>query len=217
MVILATLGIALVAAVGIRRTSTDQIDRLVDEFLEKTLLERLQKWCNAKGETKNPFVFNRVELTEPPAGRSYAHFDFYEKDVQTPRHVGVKMNVFNYEIFTTLPLLLPDDLSGRTELGHHLIDKVSLEKPRTHEVLRHFMGSLQGSVEEGYTVRVSFGQPRHTAIGTRVDALFSFRIKLKENFLTSPFLKRYFSEDAAILVNELFNEWNASGFAMPPQ
>ena len=37
----------------------------------------------------------------------------------------------------------------------------------------------------------------------------SFRQKLRENFLSSPFLKRYFTEDAAIAVGVLYKEWLA--------
>jgi ABC-type sugar transport system permease subunit len=50
LLVLVPLASAVVAAIAVRRTSTAQIDRLVTGFLEKTMLERFDKWCAAPAQ-----------------------------------------------------------------------------------------------------------------------------------------------------------------------
>lgn len=210
LVLLVPFAGALVAAIGVRRTSTAQIDRLIDEFLENTVLERLKKWCATKPQVGLASPFREVNLLEPVRGRSYAFFQLIGRDGNVSRDIGVKVNVFNFELFTHFDVFVEDATSNALARRHILIDKITLNEMLQHPILRQFAGSLQGSVDEGYSVRVTFGEPRKLEQGTIVDTHWSFRMKLKENFLTSPFLKRYFSEDAAILVNVLFTELDRS-------
>ena len=212
VVLLPTAG-ALIAALGVRRSSTDQIDRLVETFLEKTVLQRLEKWCSAQSGVGRSFPFSAVKLLEPVNGRSYAFFRLTGRDNSGSHDVGIKMNVFNFEVLTKFDLAVKPEQIGGDFVRNHLINHETLAKVSSDPILRHFIGSLQGSVEEGYTVKVAFDEPRTTPAGTLIGSHFSFRMKLKENFLTSPFLKRYFSEDAAILVNVIFNELDWSGMA----
>ena len=211
LVVLLPAAGALIAAVGVRRNSTDQIDHLVEDFLGTIVLKRLEQWCATKPGIGVTFPFEKVELIEPVNGRSYGFFRLTRRDHQGTQDVGIKMNVFNFEVLTKFDLALKSEQLAGEFMRNHLIDHETLSEVRAHPILSHFMGSLQGSVEEGYNVRVTFDEPRTTPQGILVGVHFSFRMKLKENFLTSPFLKRYFSEDAAILVNVIFGELDRSG------
>jgi hypothetical protein len=155
-----------------------------------------------------------VRLREPSDGRSYAFFEFEWAQAQprldaVPANVGIKTNVFNFEVFTTLAL--QPDCAPRAALADQVIGKGNLAQVAAHPVLRHFIGAIQGSVSEGYEVKVEFLEPQ--AEGQALRMHLSLRQKVRENFLASPFLKRYFAEDAAIVVGVIFNEYRSSGLA----
>jgi hypothetical protein len=218
LLVLVPLASAVVAAIAVRRTSTAQIDRLVTGFLEKTLLERFAKWCAAPAQVSTqPYPFCAVRLREPSGGRSYAFFEFdwhagHAPPAAAPAHIGIKTNVFNFEVFTTLAL--QPDCAARAALVDQVIGKGNLAQVSAHPVLKHFIGVIQGSVSEGYEVKVEFLEPQ--AEGQALRMHLSLRQKVRENFLASPFLKRYFAEDAAIVVGVIFNEYRSSGLAYTP-
>jgi len=112
------------------------------------------------------------------------------------------MNVINFEVVIEQRLRWPVPLAADGAMPNVLFDRDSLDAVFAHPVMRHLAMTVQGSVEEGYKVRALF-TPQ--ADGT-VLARLSFRQKLREHFLASPFLKRYYAEDAAILVGVLFRE-----------
>ncbi|MDR2154272.1 MAG: hypothetical protein LBE78_04505 [Burkholderiaceae bacterium] len=104
LVILVPLGSAVIAGIAIRRTSTQQIDRLVTGFLEQTLLKRFQIHCDySPVSSARVYPFHAVTLVEPCRGTSYA---VYQLDWRTrgnglprsPALIGVKCNVFNFEL-----------------------------------------------------------------------------------------------------------------------
>jgi hypothetical protein len=215
VVVMLPLMIAIIAAGGIRRTSTRQVDALVDGFLHETVYERFHLWCHTGKSAKPPYPFRKVERPAPPQGRSYADFRFHWRDLTLaglpPADVGVKMNVFNFEVLTSFNLRCPVALLAGATLGNIVIDKHTLDASAAHPLLKMFFGTIQGSLEEGYAVRVTFGTPQSEGGIARLSMLVSLRQKLGVNFLTSPFLKRYFAEDAAIVVGVLYRELIASG------
>lgn len=210
LLVLVPLASAVVAAIAVRRTSTAQIDRLITGFLEKTMLERFQKWCAAPAHVSiQPYPFSSVRLREPSDGRSYAYFEFGWREAAAGAaqpQVGIKTNVFNFEVFTSLELRA--DSAPQGALSDQVIGAANLNQVAAHPLLKHFLGTIQGSVSEGYEVKVEFlEQPARQALLMHL----SLRQKVRENFLASPFLKRYFAEDAAIVVGVIYNEYRSSG------
>lgn len=229
LVVLVPLGTAVLAAIAIRRTSTRDIDRLIAAFLEKTLLERFQIWCDEpspqtvskttqtlKNSPSKPqgiaFPFSRVKLVAPTMGKSYAQYVFesaVSPYLDAPQTVSVKTNVFNFEVFANLSLpawLGEQVLSAQAAEQTLIIGAKNLEIALQNPIVAAFHSVIQGSVNEGYEVNVSY-RTQATQTHNEWFLSFSFRQKLQSNFLTSAFLKRYFAEDAAILVRVLFNEY----------
>lgn len=208
MVVLVPLGSAVIAGVAIRRTSTRQIDRLVTGFLEQTLFERLQVRCQHTPSTGRPaYPFDSVKLLEPSQGTSYVVYELGwrpRSDVTglAPAQVGFKCNVFNFELFTSLQL---NGVAAPTEARNLILRADNLGQHLGHPILMHFMSVLQGSINEGYEAQIGF-RP-HPEQPHACTMHMSLRQKLRENFLTSPFLKRYFAEDAAIATGVLYEEW----------
>ena len=215
LVVLVPLGSAVIAAIAIRRTSTQQIDDLVTGFLERTLLERLQIQCDhvaADGSLRYPF--RAVRLSRRCRRTSYVTYELQwaataGQPPPPPVEVGFKCNVFNFELFTTLevPAETEGIDSGALRHANLILNSATLGQYLNHPVLRHFMGVLQGSANEGYEVHVGFRPAIGQSAGWTMS--LSLRQKLRENFLTSPFLKRYFAEDAAIAIGVLYSEWLA--------
>jgi hypothetical protein len=239
LLVLLPMMVVVAAAIGIRRTSTTQVDELVTAFIEKTVLARFQLACTQR--TFHEFPFTAVRLAQPTGGRSYAGFDFDWADEarrDEPARVWVKMNVLNFEVIVDQALRWPtpvdapkerraapevlDPLGGPagpqpslggadTELPSAFFDGDNLETVLKHPVARHLAMTIQGSIEEDYKIRLLL---ELAADGTVLMHL-SFRQKLRTHFLASPFLKRYYAEDAAILVGILFRELHKSPFLAP--
>lgn len=201
--------VAVIAAIGIRRSSSHEIDRLVSRFLDVVIRERLAIACRDHADGRYPF--KSVKLNQPSRGRSYAYYTLdWASLPHAPVQVGVKMNIFNIEVLADLPLRLPAAAAPARPVETFLVDRASLGKIADHTLLQSFQGVIQGSVEEGYAVRLTL---RHGADG-RADLHVSLRQKLADNILSSPYLKRYFAEDIAIVVGVLFDEWHQSGLAL---
>jgi hypothetical protein len=212
LLVLLPMVVLVLAAIGVRRTSTTQVDELVTAFVEKTLLQRFQLACGQR--TFHDFPFTAVRLVQPTGGRSYAGFDFDWADGARqgePARVWVKMNVLNFEVIVDQAIRFAPAVSGE-RLPSAFFDAHSLGMLLDHPVAQHMAMTLQGSIEEGYKIRLILeptGEP-----GTVLMHL-SFRQKLREHFLASPFLKRYYAEDAAILVGILFRELQKSPLLAP--
>lgn len=209
LLVLLPMMVVVAAAIGIRRTSTTQVDELVTAFIEKTVLSRFQLACTQR--TFHEFPFTAVRLAQPTGGRSYAGFDFDWADEarrSEPARVWVKMNVLNFEVIVDQALRWPTPVDAQTDLPSAFFDGDNLETVLKHPVARHLAMTVQGSIEEDYKIRLLL-EPGGD--GTVLMHL-SFRQKLRTHFLASPFLKRYYAEDAAILVGILFRELDKSPF-----
>lgn len=209
LLVLLPMMMVVAAAIGIRRTSTTQVDELVTAFIEKTVLSRFELACTQR--TFHEFPFTAVRLAQPTGGRSYAGFDFDWADAarrSEPARVWVKMNVLNFEVIVDQALRWPTPVDAQTDLPSAFFDGDNLETVLKHPVARHLAMTVQGSIEEDYKIRLLL-EPGGD--GTVLMHL-SFRQKLRTHFLASPFLKRYYAEDAAILVGILFRELDKSPF-----
>ena len=216
LIVLIPLTSAVIAAIAIRRTSTRQIDRLVTGFLEETVLERVKSWAHPfqrNGLSDFIYPFSDVKLVSPTQNRSYAYFSFRWREM--PQHeaiVGIKTNVFNFEIFARISIETPNTININSAHENILITKENISTISNHPILSQFIGIIQGSASEGYEIKIEFGKPEIKEQCTNISMHISLRQKLRENFLASPFLKRYFAEDAAIAIGVLFSEWQKSSF-----
>lgn len=198
--------VVVAAAIGIRRTSTTQVDELVTRFLEVTVKSRLELACRHRDV--HPFPFDRVDLVKKVMSRSYAGFALrWPGETHANAQVEVKMNVFNFEVVVEQAVQWAGELPASA-----LFDSKNLERVFDHPLLRRIVLTMQGSVAEGYDVRAVF-EPKGNGV---VLARLSFRQRLREHFLASPFLKRYYAEDAAILIGVLFQELESAKLLAAP-
>lgn len=210
LVVLVPLLFVLIAAIGVRRSSVRQIDDLVTSFLDVTVRERLERWC--LNQAGNDFPFSRVDQVLYARGQSFAGFELHwAKLPHPPARVDVKMNVFNIEIISSFALRLPAPATA-ADIDTHFINHATLGEVAGDPVLRHFQSTIQGSVEEGYAVKTVL---RRTAGTSDATLELSIRQKLRDHFLASPYVKRYFAEDIAIVVGVMFHEWHRCGLARP--
>lgn len=209
LLVLVPTAVAVAAAVGVRRSSTDQVDELVTHFLEHTVLSRLNLAC--EHHNRHPFPFKSARLEVPTLKRSFAEFKLAWATHPLPDvQVQVKMNVVNLEIMTGLVLQLPAELRD-TSPQDLLVDHAQVQRLLDHPIARHLAGALQGAIEEGYVVRLLFGPVRDGRVTLNV----SVRQKLETHFLASPYLKRYFAEDATIFIGWLFTELAEHDLLLP--
>ena len=205
LVVLLPMLFAVVAAIGVRRTSTTEIDELVARFLERTMQQRLDLACRDHAGTAYPF--KRADLVRRAAGRSYVRYRLdWADESQEPAEISIKMNVYNIELVANMRLDTRA-LKQPIEVGVEFVDRRNLDSFKSHPVLKHFHGCLQGAIEEGYAIR----------IGIEADGLNEFRMlvslrqKMQDHFLASPYLKRYFAEDLSIATGVIFSELRSSG------
>jgi hypothetical protein len=203
--------IATLAAMGLRRASTKQIDQLVDSFLTTTMIQRFEAWTQALpvlNGGQDQYPFKAVKLLPRQKGQSYAFYELSHRGGSGKTAcVGIKMNVFNFEVLCQVRC---NDMAKGLALpiGTQVFKPLQdLDFSKNFAAFALLAGCIQGSVNEGYEVRISVhgDQIQTGQLGVKyVD--FSFRQKLRENFLASPYLRRYFAEDAAILIGVLFTE-----------
>lgn len=209
LVVLVPLGSAVIAGMAMRRTSTQAIDNLVTGFLEKTIMERMKIHCGQDAILgMEAYPFSKVILSRTGRNSSYVIYNLVMRQGGDVVKVGFKCNVFNFEIFASLPIERGDWVkNGDISVEEAVLVNENMVEALRHKVLRFFPGVLQGSMSEGYEIYVKFRDAPVSEDGWIMD--ISFRQKLRENFLSSPFLKRYFAEDAAIAVGVLYREWLA--------
>jgi hypothetical protein len=214
LLVLLPLSVVVAAAIGIRRTSTTQVDQLVMAFVEQTVLSRFKLACRHPHSFHN-FPFHDVVLAVPTHGRSYAAFDFQWADPARRgelARVWVKMNVVNFEVMLDQRIAWPGERPMSGVLPSAFFDHGNLEELLKHPIAQKIAMTLQGSIEEGYKIRMLLQAEPDGGVTLKL----SFRQKLREHFLASPFLRRYYAEDAAILVGVLFHEMAECGLLAAP-
>lgn len=150
-----------------------------------------------------PPLFTRMERHFSKEITSYCYYHFFD-DEDRRFDILVKSNVFNTEIAVALHLAPPPE--GRSEAETH--DSYTFDSPdawtraSSNPLVKLAPIAIHGSLAEGYTINVA---SKAEADGGLMVS-YRLRQKLQENFLTSPYLRRYFSEDAAIAVYFLYSE-----------
>ena len=199
-----TVAVGLVAATRVR---TDNIDRLVATWLETTVREKLSAYLVGVGDSSAsprlyPPLFRDVRAFSEPSTSSFCLYELIGLDDQS-YFLYVKSNIFNVEIGAyfspaDVTTALPNDPIHITDLASWA---AYLDDPR----VRCVADTLHGAISEGYGVYISNGR---NSDGTYVT--YRVRQKLETSFITSPYTRRYFAEDIAIVSYWLYSEMRAS-------
>lgn len=208
LIALPALAIATVI-LGASWARTERIDAMQKSFLCNTVGKKLETYLVASklsegGETLYPPLFKRIEKFSNPSITSFCNFHLFD-DEQRRFEILVKSNVFNIEIAYYLHLATPP--AGYTPaLNEESYSSESLKEwsvvTAANPLLALVAATIHGSISEGYTVYVQ-AKPDESG---GINVTYRLRQKLQANFLTSPYLRRYFSEDAAIASYYFFAE-----------
>jgi len=205
-----------VGVIGASWARTERIDAMEATFLRHTVGKKLETYLvthDSGADLVNPYppLFVRIERLSRSAITSYCYYQLFD-DKNRRFDILVKSNVYNFEIAFVLQLATPP--SGyTTDLKEQSYDLESLKDwstVTTNPLIALVAATMHGSIAEGYTVYVQ-AQPEE---GGGVRATYRLRQKLQSNFLTSPYLRRYFSEDAAIASYFFYAEALAKGGSM---
>lgn len=212
LITLPVLALAVIA-LGASLASTERIDDMVATFVGKTMGDKFEAYLlpPAHGGARSypfPPLFARMERHFSKEISSYCYYRFFD-DQERRFDILVKSNVFNIEFTLTLQLATPP--AGGSSATTH--DSYRFDSPEAwshasgNPLVKLAPGAIHGSLAEGYTIHVS----AETEPGGGLLVVFRLRQKLQENFLTSPYLRRYFSEDAAIAAYFFYSEAFANG------
>lgn len=208
LISLPALAIATVI-LGTSWARTQRIDSMQAAFLRHTVYRKLKTYLVARkshndGPTPYPPLFKRIERFSRSAISSFCYFHLFD-DQDRRFDVLVKSNVYNIEIVYYLHLATPP-AGYAAEMNEQSYDRDCHKdwsaKTTTNPLLALAAATLHGSIAEGYTIYIQAKPDERT--GIRVT--YRLRQKLQSNFLTSPYLRRYFSEDAAIASYYFFAE-----------
>jgi hypothetical protein len=185
---------ALTVAVGLAaaaRVRTDDIDRLVATWLTHTVKDKLAEYLVGDDATpeSRPFppLFSSVQALADRTTSSFCAFEI--TDFEDRSHLlYVKSNIFNLEIGMSFAL---DDVPKHPML---LSDLEGWATRRDDPRVMRVTDTIYGAISEGYAVYITTG-----GHGDGDHVSYRFRQKLQTQFITSPYTRRYFAEDLAIL------------------
>lgn len=198
----------LAGLLGASWARTQRIDGMVASYLRGTVGTKLQTYLVAPKVRESraspyPPLFVRMEKLFREDIASYCCFRLFD-DRDRRFDVVVKSNVFNFEINLRLQLAEPPP-GFKPDMPEQSYDRTSLEDWAAVSVdplIEVVSSTLHGSLAEGYTLYVRAELDGDGGLGVN----YRLRQKLQTNFLTSPYLRRYFSEDAAIATYFFFAE-----------
>ncbi len=206
VVCLPVLSVA-VGVLGASRTRTERIDALVADYLRQTLKEKLRIYLvreAAASPRRAPFppLFERMEQHCREELTSFCAYRFFDANGRR-FDLLVKSNVYNFELSMRLHLRrLPTGVTA-AHLGSpdNYQDLEEWPRAQGNPLVNLVPSVVHGSLAEGYTIYVD-ADPAGEGMVLRL----KLRQKLRENFLTSPYLRRYFAEDAAIAAHVFYSE-----------
>jgi hypothetical protein len=194
-----TVAIGLAAAA---RVQTDDIDRLVVEWLTKSVHDKLSAYLvgidGAPASRLHPPLFLRLRALPDIATSSFCSFELTDFEGKL-YFMHVKSNVFNVEIGIYFTLLGSGDEVSKAPL--HITDLAGWASSLDDLRVRCAADALHGSISEGYGVYISGSTNPDGDYVT-----YKLRQKLSTGFITSPYTRRYFAEDIAIASYWLYSE-----------
>jgi hypothetical protein len=207
---------ALTVVVGLaasRRVRTDDIDQLVTTWLMTTVQEKLFAYLVSTNDSPasrlHPPLFRDLHASSDIATSSYCLFELTDFDGEQYL-LYVKSNIFNVEIGVFLAITV-----GGSQLPSNRIfisDLEDWEKCLDDPRLNCCADTIHGALCEGYQLYISGGE---NCDGPYV--AYRLRQKLGTAFITSPYTRRYFAEDIAIMAYWLYSEMrNADEVALAP-
>jgi len=204
---------ALTVAVGLAaaaRVQTDDIDRLVANWLSRTVKKKLSAYLvGMEGMPVTPLcppLFRSIKVFSSRATSSFCLFELIDFDGGR-YFLYIKSNIYNVEIATYVALTgavkeIPTDPVHIADLEGFA---AHLDDPR----VRCVADTIHGSISEGYGIYISGGK---NSDGDYVT--YRIRQKLGASFITSPYTRRYFAEDIAIASYWRYSEMRTTdGFA----
>jgi len=199
----------VVGLVGASWARTSRIDAMVGAYLRRTVGDKLRDYLVGPRDRDDrrldpyPPIFASMRRSYRSEIASYCVFEFVDA---TGRQfdVVVKSNVFNFEVSLRLDLAVPPAgfQPNPREQSYGVGALEHWSEAAADPLVGIVASTIHGSLAEGYTVYVS-AEPQ---AGGRLRVVYRLRQKLRTNFLTSPYLRRYFSEDAAIATYFFFAE-----------
>jgi hypothetical protein len=201
-----------IGLLGAAWARTQRIDAMVAHYLRTTVGDKLEAYLvgSSAEDGFNPYppLFVRMDRLYRSDISSFCFFRCLDADGRTFDFL-VKSNVFNIEIAIGLDLTAPP-AGFKAEFRERSYDATCLEdwpSVVANPLVELVAATIHGSLAEGYTVFVEADD----CLGDGLRVTYRLRQKLESNFLTSPYLRRYFSEDAAIASYYFFTEALADG------
>lgn len=209
---LPTLALSI-GVVGASWARTHRIDSMEETFLRSTVGKKLEAYlvgADSRSDDVGPYppLFERIESSYRSSISSFCNYHLYD-EMNRRFDILVKSNVFNFEIafyltFSSAPLGYEETSS---EISYDAESLKNWSGALTNSLLRFVSSTIHGSISEGYTVYIQ----TQLLDGDELRVTYRLRQKLQSNFLTSPYMRRYFSEDAAIASYFFFSEALAEG------
>lgn len=207
LVSLPVLALAI-GLIGASWARTERIDRMAATFLHQTVGKKLEAYLvgassDTEGAHPYPPIFRRLERFSRSSITSFCYYRLFD-DANRQFDILVKSNVYNFEVAFVLRFSDPPIgfTSAANERSYDVDSLKDWSTVITNPLIDLVGTTLHGSIAEGYTVFVQI-QPE---AGGGLKATYRLRQKLQSNFLTSPYLRRYFSEDAAIASYYFYSE-----------
>ena len=199
LITLPVLAISVVV-VAASRASTKRIDSMVATYVRETIGDKLEAYLvprkhESEISRRLPPLFDSIERHFAKEITSFCEYWLFDKHGRR-FDILVKSNVFNIEICLVLDLKSAPPAAGDTapHMSYSIDSLDEWSSARANPFLGLVSETVHGSLSEGYTVYIeAIDMP-----DGGISVTYRFRQKLNENFLTSPYLRRYFSEDAAI-------------------
>jgi hypothetical protein len=203
---------ALALSIGLLGGSwarTERIDAMTARYLYHTVGNKLESHLvgqtsdtSLSGSTSDTPLFVRMERRAEKKTTSFCYYSLFD-DKNRRFDIFAKSNVFNFEIamalhLDTVPATFTADMPRIT---YQLSSQDEWPAPSANPLVDLVSSTLYGSLSEGYSILID---ARIGNDGVRV--VYQLRQKLQSNFLTSPYLRRYFAEDAAIACHALYEE-----------
>jgi len=204
---------ALTVAVGLgaaARVRTDDIDRLVAKWLSKAVEKKLSAYLvGVDGMPATPLcppLFQSIRVSSSRATSSFCLFELIDFD-GSRYFLYVKSNIYNVEVAAYVGLTSAVEAIPTGPV--HIADLEGFAERLDDPRVRCVADTIHGSISEGYGIYISGGKNSEGDYVT-----YRIRQKVGASFITSPYTRRYFSEDIAIASYWLYSEMrSAGGFA----
>ena len=214
LLVISLPGLALaIGLLGASWSRTERIDFMVHKFLRETVGNKIEAYLVKStitdvGLDLHPPLFQRMDRVSHREITSFCSFYLYDR-MERRFDIQVKSNVFNFELTLCLNLAARPTglLAEHLDMSYEPDDRSEWGRATANPLVDLVAGTIHGSLSEGYTVYVAARPEPDGSLHVE----YRFRQKPQTNFLTSPYQRRYFSEDAAIACYFFFAEAFASG------